>query len=59
MAVRALFGRVSWRKGSVDLQPAAIPPCLETVSNCHPEAKAEGSRLRKWLKMRDASLRSS
>jgi hypothetical protein len=41
----------------ISIPHPALPE--ETVSECHPEATAEGSRLRKRLKMRDASLRST
>ncbi len=34
----------------------AVLPRVETVSKCHPEAIAEGSRLRKQQTMRDSSL---
>jgi hypothetical protein len=36
-----------------------VPYEDEAVSQCHPEAIAEGSRHRERLKMRDASLRQT
>jgi len=46
---------MAWQPPDCDVQSPSYISTVETVSQCHPEVIAEGSRLCKWLEKADSS----